>query len=70
MVKTTQTRKSSGVRILKPGNYLIGHLEFCGDDCCSDMVWENQYCAAGEEFDESLIDTSYMDKDEFENFEE
>lgn len=60
----------SYIRIKKPGNYLIGHLEFCGDFCCSDMIWENQDCATGEEFEEWRIDTEFMDKDSFEEVEE
>lgn len=70
MVKTTQARKSSGVRILKPGNYPTAHLDLCGSGCPSNVFWENRFCQTGEEFHESFIDTSYMDKDEFENFEE
>lgn len=62
--------KTTYIRILKPGNYLIGHLEFCGDFCCSDMIWESEYCHLDQEIEENLIDTSCMDKDEFETFEE
>lgn len=54
------------VKIKKPGSYLIGRLQFCGDRCCSEVIWENQDCAVGDEFDENVIDTEFMTSEEFE----
>lgn len=54
------------VKIKKPGSYLIGRLEFCGDRCCSQMVWENENCVAGDEFNENCIETEFMSSEEFE----
>ena len=54
------------IRIKIPGNYLLAHIELCGDGCCSEIIWENQHCTAGEEFEENMIDTEFMEKESYE----
>lgn len=54
------------IRIKKSGNYPVAYFEFCGDICCSDIIWRNRDCAAGEEFEEWQLDTSFMNQEDFE----
>jgi hypothetical protein len=54
------------IRIKTPGNYPVARKELCGDGCCCDIIWENQDCAAGEEFEEWQLDTAFMNQEDFE----
>ena len=59
----------SYIRIKNSGNYPVCRLEFCGDGCCSEFVWENTNLKAGDELEDWKLDTAYMNPDDFEEIE-
>ncbi len=56
----------SYIRIKNPGNYPLARIEYCGDGCCSEIVWENTNLNAGEEFEEWKLDTAFMSPEDYE----
>jgi hypothetical protein len=48
------------ILILRDQTIRLGKQVYCGDRCCSHMVYENYEAKKGETFDSYNVDTIYM----------